>query len=227
MTTVAASQLGVAHATYAFSEQGRPSLRDALVDLRRAGHVDIRIVPLLLPMEPSFVAWIAKTVLRWQALDDGPWPSIRIGTGPDASAVTAGLVADLVGAAADACPLVRPDVPAVTGSVVAAAGRRIILCQGGPCNDAGAATLWGHLRNEQERLGLRTTGRGTMSAKASCLGPCSLAPVVEVWPEGTVYGVVDEARLDRIVAEHLVGDRPVEALAYDRTGKKQFPRTDA
>jgi (2Fe-2S) ferredoxin len=224
MAAIAAARAGVAHATHAFSEQGQPSLRDVLLGLRREGYAEIRIVPLLLPMEPSFAAWIAKTVLRWQALDDEPWPSIRVGTGPDASAVTAGLVADLVEAAAHAPTLARPEWPAVTGSVVAAAGRRIVVCQGGPCNEAGAAVLWGHLRNEQERLGLRTAGRGTMSAKSSCLGPCSLAPVVEVWPEGTVYGGVDEAGLDRIVAEHLIGDRPVADLAYDRTGKKQFLR---
>lgn len=224
MAAVAAAQPGVARATHAFSEQGEPSLRDVLLGLRREGHAEIRIIPLLLPMEPSFKAWMSKTILRWQREDEHPWPSIRIGPGPEASGVTATLVADLVETAAAAPALARPDSIAITGSVVAQVGRRIVVCQGGPCNEAGAAVLWGRLRNEQERLGLRTAGRGTMSAKASCLGPCALAPVVEVWPEGTVYGGVDEAGLDRIIADHLVADRPVAELAYERDGKKQCLR---
>ncbi len=72
--------------------------------------------------------------------------------------------------------------PALEGSVVPAQRRRVLVCQGGPCIRAGAEMIWGHLRNEQKRLSLRTAGDGTMSAKTSCLGPCSLAPVLEVWP---------------------------------------------
>lgn len=33
---------------------------------------------------------------------------------------------------------------------------------------------------------------GLMSAKASCLGPCNLAPVMQVLPEGTYYGGLTE-----------------------------------
>lgn len=95
---------------------------------------------------------------------------------------------------------------------------------GGPCLAAGAEVVWGHLRNEQERLSLRTAGEGCMSAKTSCLGPCNLAPVLQLWPEGTYYGGVDEAGLDRIVAEHVLGGTPVEELAYAPGGRKHTLR---
>lgn len=85
--------------------------------------------------------------------------------------------------------------------------------------------IWGHLRNEQKRLSLRTSGEGTMSAKTSCLGPCSLAPVLQVWPEGTYYGGVDEAGVDRIVERHLLGGAIVDELAYHPTGTKQRLRS--
>jgi (2Fe-2S) ferredoxin len=63
-----------------------------------------------------------------------------------------------------------------------------------------------------------------MSCKTTCLGPCALAPVVQVWPDGTVYGGVDEAGVDRIIAEHLGEGRVVADLAYAPTGKKQTLR---
>jgi (2Fe-2S) ferredoxin len=60
-----------------------------------------------------------------------------------------------------------------------------------------------------------------MTAKATCLGPCALAPVLQVFPEGTYHGGVTEAAIDRIAEEHLLGGRIVEAFAYHPTGRKQ------
>lgn len=116
------------------------------------------------------------------------------------------------------------EAPAVEGSIVPAHKRRVLVCQGAPCIRVGAETVWGHLRNEQKRLGLRTAGEGTMSARTSCLGPCNLAPVVQIWPEGTRYGGVDEAGMDRIVDRHLLEGEIVEDLAYRPSGAKQTLR---
>lgn len=55
----------------------------------------------------------------------------------------------------------------------------------------------------------------------SCLGPCNLSPVLQVFPEGTYYGGVTEAVIDRIVEDHLIGGRIVSDFAYAPTGRKQ------
>jgi (2Fe-2S) ferredoxin len=214
----------IALATYAFTEQGQPALREVVANLRRRPFREIRLVPLLFPMEASFRAWIGRTLARWQLEWDTEGPAIRIGPGPNASERLTDLVSDLVETAGREKPFMPAEHPATTGSVVAAAHRRVLVCQGGPCNEAGAAAIWGHLRNEQEGQSLRTAGSGMMSATTSCLGPCSLAPVVQVWPEGTVYGGVNEAGIDAIIREHLLGDRPVESLAYPANGRKQALR---
>jgi (2Fe-2S) ferredoxin len=125
---------------------------------------------------------------------------------------------------ANACPELAAQPVAPGGSVVPGQRRRVLICQGGPCNAAGATLLWGYFRNEQNRQGLRTAGEGVMSAKTSCLGPCNLAPVMQVLPEGTYYGGLTEGGIDRIIAEHLLGDRIVDDLAYAPTGKKAFLR---
>jgi (2Fe-2S) ferredoxin len=213
---------GVSAAAFAFSEEGLPSLREALRTLVEANDRPIVIVPMVVPSEPSFENWLRRTIQRWQgqrwqAADARPWPEIRVAGFPAAQSQ----MQDVLAACLASNAPVEPGKSAAEGSIVPAQKRRVLVCMGGPCNAAGAAVIWGHLRNEQKRLSLRTTGDGTMSAKTSCLGPCSLAPVLQVWPEGTMYGGVVEGDVDRIVQDHLLGGRIVEALAYHPTGVKQ------
>jgi (2Fe-2S) ferredoxin len=213
---------GVSAAAFAFSEEGLPSLREALRALVEANDQPITILPMVLPSEPGFENWLRRTIQRWQgqrrqAADARPWPAIRIAQFPGQQPQLQEVLAACLSSDAP----VEPGKPAGEGSIVPAQKRRVLVCMGGPCNAAGAAPIWGHLRNEQKRLSLRTVGDGMMSARTSCLGPCSLTPVLQVWPEGTLYGGVDEAGVDRIVQEHLLGGRIVEALAYHPTGVKQ------
>lgn len=205
---------------FAFTEQGTPSLREALLDLVEEQVSRILIVPLMLPMEPSFHNWLTKTLKRWRTADHRHWPALAIAGSPTSSALMGRLFEDLVATAQDIdlSPSARP---APEGSLVPAQKRRVLVCQGGPCNSAGADTVWGHLRNQQERQKLRVTGDGVMTAKSTCLGPCNLAPVLQVFPEGTYYGGVTETAVDRIIAEHLLGGRVAEDFAYHATGRKQ------
>lgn len=210
----------VAQATSCFSEQGQPSLRDALLDLRGRGFTSILIVPLTLPMEPSFMNWMTKSLKRWQAEHPGGWPPIRVARDIAQSLHFEPLIAAMVAGAAIA-PAIVPDGAKPEASLVPAQKRRVLVCEGGACNAAGADAIWGHLRNVQERRKLRVTGGGTMTAKSTCLGPCALAPVVQVFPEGIYYGGVTEPAIDRIVEEHLLGGCVVDDFAYQPTGRKQ------
>lgn len=209
----AAAHPGVARAVFAFAEEGTPSLRAALDQLIADGATTVLIMPMLVPLEPSFITGLRKALQRWQAASTGLWPEIAIAAPPAVRPEMKDVLAATIDA--EPSPVDRVETaPPAEGSVVPPQGRRILVCQGAPCIRAGADFIWGHLRNEQRRLNLRTTGKGTMSAKTSCLGPCSLAPVVQVWPEGTLYGGVDETGLDRIIVGHLMGDQVIEDLAY-------------
>ncbi|MBN9538395.1 MAG: hypothetical protein BGN99_28400 [Alphaproteobacteria bacterium 65-37] len=212
----------VADALFAFAEEGSPSLRSAIETLI-ATPEPVLIVPILVPVEPSFLLGVKRSLQRWQGGDSRPWPEIRIAPPFSRQAPMRELLAIVIDTAeAETTAVEKVEAPPpLEGSVVPAQRRRVLVCQGGPCIRAGAETIWGHLRNEQKRLSLRTSGEGTMSAKTSCLGPCSLAPVLQVWPEGTYYGGVDEAGIDRIVEEHLLRGDIVEDLAYLPTGTKQ------
>jgi (2Fe-2S) ferredoxin len=216
---------GVTRAMFAFSEQGKPSLREVLDQLVAAVCSRILIVPLLLPAEPNFATWLSRTLQRWQAADVRPWPQIRVAPLLADHPAIAGVLSAMVQSGGDLVATgAKPNVEA-QASIVPAQKRCVLVCLGGPCHAAGAAVIWGHLRNEQERLSLRTAGDGTFTARTSCLGPCALAPVVQVWPEGIHYGGVTEGGIDRIIQVHLLGGAMVEDLAYRPNGRKQALRS--
>ncbi|MFM7347663.1 MAG: NAD(P)H-dependent oxidoreductase subunit E [Tagaea sp.] len=213
-----------AKVAFGFVEQGTPSVRTALAGLRAEGVGEVLIVPLLLPFEPSLRTSLGRTIARWRAAEPGPWPNIRFGTGwaPETSAPTE-LLDRLVAAAAMAEPLAA-ETANPESSMVPAEHHRVLLCAGSPCAQAGALTLWQHLRARQDEWKLRQAGAGMMSCRTTCLGPCALAPVMQVWPDGTNYGGLDEAGIDTVLREHVLGGRPVEALRYVPNGQKQSLR---
>ncbi len=96
-----------------------------------------------------------------------------------------------------------------------------LVCMGGACSDAGTSAIYSHAWSEQDKLKLKNSGAGMMSCKTSCLGPCSLAPVVQVWPESTICGGVSEDDIDSILESHIKNGKPVADLNYPTSGKKQ------
>ncbi|MCK8782274.1 NAD(P)H-dependent oxidoreductase subunit E [Rhizobium sp. NTR19] len=220
MTDLVASSQSGTLVRFAFTEQGTPSLHEALSALLDEEVDEIFIVPLVLPMEPSFHIWLKKSLTRWKSSDDRPWPVLSIARDIASSALMGQLLNDLL-ATADELQVPAPHPPPLEGSLVPAQKRRVLVCEGGACNLAGADAIWGHLRNQQERLKLRVIGDGTMTAKSTCLGPCNLAPVLQVFPEGTYYGGVTEQAVNRIITEHLLAGQVVEDFAYHPTGRKQ------
>lgn len=218
----------VATVRHAYSEQGSPSLRESLIRFANEGVAEVILLPLLLPMEPGFRLWVSRCIERWRSeAGTASLPRVRIADAPGSMAATEvglyTLLMDWLSAGLNS-PLAESPPRAPAGSVVPPQQRRVLVCQGGPCNDAGASVIWAHLRNEQKRLNLRTTGVGVMTCKTTCLGPCNLAPVLQVFPEGTYYGGVDEAGIDLIVQSHLIGGNVVQALAYPPVPGRQVLR---
>jgi len=206
--------------TFGFSEQGMPSLRETLLTLRRPTIDEILIVPMLIPLETGASHWLKTVVARWQAEEPASWPTIRVGRPLGESALLPELLDSLL-TGFDLPPTPPEASPARReGSVIPPQKRRALVCQGPDCNIKGATALWGHLRNVQERLKLRTAGDGTMTAMSTCLGPCNLAPVLQVFPEGTYYCGVTEAALDTIADQHLLQGRVVEEFAYPADGRR-------
>jgi len=224
---------------HAYTEQGTPSLRTVLHQLADEGVAEIVLLPLLLPMEPGLALSLQRVIKRWRRErgnhSDGDsdsdsdsksaWPVVRIAPAPAGVAAIDSLLDEMVQQGQAATPADGTRVPDAEGATVPAQRHRVLVCACGPCTDAGAALVWGHLRNIQKARSLRTEGPGVMTCRTTCLGPCGLAPVMQVWPDGSWYGGVDEAAVERIVEQHLLGGEPVAELSYVVQPGKQWLRS--
>jgi len=77
------------------------------------------------------------------------------------------------------------------------------------CTRDGTSELHAQLQQLSREAGL--SGRVRIN-KSSCLDQCEHGPTVVVYPEAVWYGGVKPEDAAEIVAEHLVGGRPVERL---------------
>ncbi len=74
-----------------------------------------------------------------------------------------------------------------------------------------------------ELMGKKIDARPELRVKRTrthCMVVCrNQGPILVVYPEGVWYRCVDEAALERIVVEHLVGGREVDELIFHRLGE--------
>jgi hypothetical protein len=80
---------------FSFTVQGEPSFFEVFRRLRAERYEEIVILPLLVPLEPSFLAWLSRTLQRWRSEWGEPWPHVRVGQAPVETLAMEKVLADL------------------------------------------------------------------------------------------------------------------------------------
>lgn len=214
-----------ARAEVAFLEMTNPGLQDVLMRMAASGETSISVVPAFVPFDRNVRAWLPRAVSQW--LRDLPQaPLVRFAAPIEAGSAYRSAVRNAVLATADQPDLVsavRPMKLRPGSSLVPAHKRHVMVCVGPRCVASGAWETLDKLRTEVADLGMNTGEHRVLVTRSGCLGPCNMAPLALVYPEGSWYAVPNDDVVYAIVHEHLVAGvpagrfltRPGETIAAD------------
>lgn len=95
-------------------------------------------------------------------------------------------------------------------------GKHVLVCTGPRCAPETSPALYAHLKARLKELGLADGPERVNRTQCNCFGVCQGGPIVVVYPEGVWYHHITIDRLERIIQEHLIENKPVEELIFHR-----------
>ena len=207
----------------AFVDRAQPALPEALDLCAEAGARHIIIVAVMVPDEAALRRWLHKLIMRWRArrADAHHIPRIVFGEPllqmPQLAEALAQTVQGLLTQSDE------KDVPNVVGndpwehdpvgwSSVPEHQHHVLWCVGPRCAAKGAVQLWPRLASTvREKPDLK---KRVMLLQTSCQYPCNHGPMMIIYPEGTWYGPLDAAGIERTLTQHVLHGRVDEDLCF-------------
>ncbi len=95
--------------------------------------------------------------------------------------------------------------------------RHMFICTGPDCcSEKDGQRSWDHLKAAAAKVNKTKDAPKLYRTKVGCLRICEAGPTGVVYPDGTWYGCLTPANIDRVVEQHLIGGNEVEDLVIGR-----------
>ncbi len=194
----------------AFLQGADPSLSAELSRVADAGAERVLLVGVSLGSLAPGVSWLRRIAAHWWRERAGHPPEVAVA----ATLLTDLAELDVVLGARNPLLGSEPGLTSAAWQDVPAHRHQVLVCRGPRCTalasdrtaEALVLALVEHAQGDDDVLVTHT----------GCQLPCNRAPVVSVQPDDVWYGHVDPDAARAIVAEHLVGGRPVETHRLPR-----------
>jgi (2Fe-2S) ferredoxin len=92
----------------------------------------------------------------------------------------------------------------------------ILVCTGTKCAPEESPSLYEWLKKRLKELKLNEGAARVQRSQCQCLGVCTGGPLAVVYPEGIWYHHLDQAKLEQVIQQHLIGGRPVDEYVLYR-----------
>lgn len=98
--------------------------------------------------------------------------------------------------------------------------RHLLVCVGSRCTENGAGqALYDELKLKFKAAGLNEGDLRVKRTRATCFGTCKSGPLICVQPEGVWYYDVTSEKLDRIINEHLLANKPIKEWIFHQASR--------
>lgn len=196
-----------------------PSLPATLTALSEKGVAEALVVPCGVPADPTMTTWLPGALSAWRQQTEAAM-SVRIAPPIERFLDIEAAVEAAMSATTDSLrdvAEIEPSMGKPGWTNIPQHRRQVFFCLGARCMHRGALPLYQRLRAAMKvHRALGSGPQRAMCVRTGCMFPCNQGPLMVVHPDGTWYGGLDDATIDRIVAEHLLGGRPVAQAIVHR-----------
>jgi len=93
--------------------------------------------------------------------------------------------------------------------------RHLLVCVGDRCTQNGEGqALYDQLKDKLKAAGLDKGALRVKKTRATCFGTCKSGPLLCVQPDGVWYYDISSEKLDKIITEHFLQNKPVTEFIH-------------